>query len=190
MSPSACAASAVKLVYSVKVRETQDLTYYTWVMGLWTHPEEACGILAACMPVYPKFFQSLQSLPVLSRFGFSLRACIDPDHGRRPKGTRDDWSPRFTYAGEPSFGRGKPRTQSYEMLSHDERLKSARKVQCDDGAADAGSGGQARRESKDYIVKTVDVELRSDPKPESHGDADANEEVWQGYNTFDTDAMV
>lgn len=60
-STSACIASVIRLYYSVELSTTKDVNYYVGLMGLWTLPEMASAFLAMCLPVFPRFFQSLKS---------------------------------------------------------------------------------------------------------------------------------
>lgn len=60
ISTSACIASVLRLYFSVKLSTTKDVNYYVGLMGLWTIPEMASGFLAMCLPVFPRFFQSLK----------------------------------------------------------------------------------------------------------------------------------
>lgn len=62
----ACAASIVRLVYSVQSVHTQDFSYLVGELNLWAIVEATCGILAMCLPISPKFLRSLQDSPVWS----------------------------------------------------------------------------------------------------------------------------
>lgn len=73
---SACASAAIRLYYTVILSHSSDVTYYTSVMGLWTIPEMASGILALCLPVSPRFFQSLKESKHLSGVRSSLRSFL------------------------------------------------------------------------------------------------------------------
>lgn len=66
MKFSACASSAIRLSYTIKLARSKDITYYNSIMGVWTLPEIASGILAMCLPVSPKFFRSLKDSPLWS----------------------------------------------------------------------------------------------------------------------------
>ena len=54
---SACVSSAIRLSYVVKVDQIKDMTYFIGIMGVWTLSEMGSGILAVCLPVFPKFCQ-------------------------------------------------------------------------------------------------------------------------------------
>ncbi|KAI0015070.1 hypothetical protein F4780DRAFT_765759 [Xylariomycetidae sp. FL0641] len=62
----ACASAIVRLVYSVKLQHTEDVTYYAWQVGIWTMPELAGGFVVASLSVAKKFFCSLAETPLAS----------------------------------------------------------------------------------------------------------------------------
>lgn len=74
MKFSACASSAIRLYYTIKLARSKDVTYYISIMGMWTLPEIASGILAMCLPVSPKFFRSLKDSTLWS----SLKRIFQP----------------------------------------------------------------------------------------------------------------
>ncbi|KAI0121425.1 hypothetical protein F4776DRAFT_630805 [Hypoxylon sp. NC0597] len=55
----ACVSSAVRLSYAVALQRQSDFSYYSWLTSLWTLPEIAGGIVAACLPVAKAFIASL-----------------------------------------------------------------------------------------------------------------------------------
>lgn len=67
-SISGCASSIVRLYYSIMITRDKDTTYLTGIQDLWAIAEATCGILAICLPISPKFFNSLQG----SRFWISF----------------------------------------------------------------------------------------------------------------------
>ncbi|KAK9413399.1 putative G-protein coupled receptors family 1 profile domain-containing protein [Seiridium unicorne] len=69
----ACVASAIRLVYTVQLQHSPDITYYTWFCGLWSIPEMACGIVVACLPVSKGFINSLSQNKAISGIASSLR---------------------------------------------------------------------------------------------------------------------
>lgn len=66
----------MRLSYTVKLYHATDITYYTWLTGVWTYPEMVSGILAACLPVSAKFFQALKDSKPVSRLGSSLKQLV------------------------------------------------------------------------------------------------------------------
>ena len=69
---SGCAASIVRLYYSVKIVDYEDVTYLAGILYLWAIAEMTCGILAMCLPISPKFFKRLQA----AKFWSSLRTSL------------------------------------------------------------------------------------------------------------------
>ena len=63
---SGCAASIVRLYYSIMIAREKDTTYLAGIQDLWAIAEGTCGILAICLPLAPKFFDSLQGLRIWS----------------------------------------------------------------------------------------------------------------------------
>lgn len=62
----------MRLYYTAKSINYQDISYLEGVMDLWAIAEETCGILAVCLPLSPKFFESVQDSKLWSRFRTSL----------------------------------------------------------------------------------------------------------------------
>lgn len=50
----------------------QDVTYLEGVADQWATAEATCGILAICLPLSPKFFESVRDKKLWSRFKTSL----------------------------------------------------------------------------------------------------------------------
>lgn len=70
---SACITSLVRLYYTIRLHKTQDTTYYVALMGLMDVPEIASAFLALSLPVFPKFFQYLNSFHPFSWISISQR---------------------------------------------------------------------------------------------------------------------
>lgn len=70
---SACASSTVRLYYAVILNHYEDRTYLAGVLNLWAIAETTCGILTMCLPVSPRFFESLQVSKVWSNLIIFLR---------------------------------------------------------------------------------------------------------------------
>ncbi|PYI08430.1 hypothetical protein BO78DRAFT_310959 [Aspergillus sclerotiicarbonarius CBS 121057] len=70
----ACVAGFVRLAYIVLLYKTSDnISYYCYVVGIWTLPEMAFGIIAGCLPSCPKFFQTVSQSAARSKWGSSLQ---------------------------------------------------------------------------------------------------------------------
>ncbi|KAF3046373.1 hypothetical protein E8E12_005915 [Didymella heteroderae] len=60
----ACAASAIRLYYAIRLYQSTDQTYRGAVMGKWAEPELTFGFVAACLPVLPAFIKHLLRTPL------------------------------------------------------------------------------------------------------------------------------
>lgn len=56
---SAIACSALCLSNCIKLQYTDDVTYHTWLAGIWALPEMMFGIVVACLPVARPFVRHL-----------------------------------------------------------------------------------------------------------------------------------
>lgn len=70
-SPSACFASLIGVYYSIRLSKSEDITYHVGILGLWSLPEMASGLLAICLTVSPRFFQSLKYTTIPSWISIS-----------------------------------------------------------------------------------------------------------------------
>ena len=79
---SACISSALAANYAVKLSHTEDKSYHGFLMAIFSYPEIAFGILAVCLPIVPKFVNSLQNshwwFRVNSFFHSIIHFKIDP----------------------------------------------------------------------------------------------------------------
>ena len=55
----ACITSILRLTYTRKIIDSEDFTYNICLMGLWAFAEISIGIIVACLPLVPRFFQFL-----------------------------------------------------------------------------------------------------------------------------------
>ncbi|PWY83833.1 hypothetical protein BO94DRAFT_599249 [Aspergillus sclerotioniger CBS 115572] len=57
---TACASAVVRLAYAVLLFKTTDnISYFSYMAGLWTIPEIACAVITGCLPSLPRFFQTV-----------------------------------------------------------------------------------------------------------------------------------
>lgn len=84
LTPSrACVSGVVKLAYAVIMSKTPNNTsYYVNMVGLWTIPEMAGGMIAGCLPSVPKVIQGALRSPLVSKWRSSLRNLIPSYTGR------------------------------------------------------------------------------------------------------------
>lgn len=108
---SGCAASIVRLVYSVQSTQTEDQTYLQGKLQLWAVVEATCGILAVCLPISPKFFRSLHDSElwsVLRGFSFSRSktelagSSRDPGDSEAPPDEKSKTA-KLSSSGTPNF---------------------------------------------------------------------------------------
>ena len=57
----------MRLYYSVQFSKSGDFTYYVAFIGFWSLGEMASGFLVMCLPVSPRFCQSLKQIRIPSR---------------------------------------------------------------------------------------------------------------------------
>ncbi|PWY90565.1 hypothetical protein BO94DRAFT_30427 [Aspergillus sclerotioniger CBS 115572] len=66
---TACVSAVVRVVYTVLLlNATNNISYYSYLAGIWTLPELACGIIAGCLPSMPKFLRSLRQSSIVSKW--------------------------------------------------------------------------------------------------------------------------
>ncbi|KAI0377393.1 hypothetical protein F5Y04DRAFT_285032 [Hypomontagnella monticulosa] len=68
---SVCAA--VRFAYAVILQSQTDVTYYTWLAGVWTLPEMTAAIVVACVPVIKGFVKSVFEIEFFSRIVLSIK---------------------------------------------------------------------------------------------------------------------
>ncbi|PSN75420.1 hypothetical protein BS50DRAFT_671580 [Corynespora cassiicola Philippines] len=56
----ACIASLMRLIYTIRLTESKDVTYWTVPAGLWAHAEITTVIICACFPTFPCFIAFLR----------------------------------------------------------------------------------------------------------------------------------
>ncbi|OJJ07817.1 hypothetical protein ASPVEDRAFT_202889 [Aspergillus versicolor CBS 583.65] len=78
----ACVSGVVKLAYAVIMSKTPNNTsYYVNLVGLWTIPEMAGGMIAGCLPSVPKVIQGVLRSPLVLKWHSSFRNLI-PSYSR------------------------------------------------------------------------------------------------------------
>jgi len=53
----ACITSVIRLIYSIRMAQSGDISYNVALLGTCTLAEMSIGIVCCCMPVFPRFFQ-------------------------------------------------------------------------------------------------------------------------------------
>ncbi|KAF2245856.1 hypothetical protein BU26DRAFT_552887 [Trematosphaeria pertusa] len=88
----ACAACVCRLAYTIKLIDTNDLTYWVAPAGMWGAAEFATVILCCCFPTFPRFLTFLRGKDRSSKsysYGSNLKAEPSGSHskstGKNPK---------------------------------------------------------------------------------------------------------
>ena len=87
---SACICSIIRTIYTIELLiSPSDVAFSTWRFGIWTIPEMASGIIVSCLPVSPKFFQTLGETRIISRVKSAMRSLLEISifTGRRSTGS-------------------------------------------------------------------------------------------------------
>ncbi|MCJ1326381.1 hypothetical protein MMC10_003045 [Thelotrema lepadinum] len=107
----AVTASIVRLAYTIILFTSTDTSYYFHFAGTWSIPEVALGIVVACLPMLPKFFQSMNQGSIVTRLGYSIRSLM----GKSSSGSRGTTEaiPMQDESDSPSNHRGTRRYQRY-----------------------------------------------------------------------------
>lgn len=64
----------LRLVLSIRLKNSGDVTYGIALMGFWTYAELSTGIICGCLPTLPKFFNLLGQK--MSPYTISLGALL------------------------------------------------------------------------------------------------------------------
>lgn len=70
---SACVCSIVRLSYIIGLFLSHDKVYSNWLSRIWQYPEVTCGIIVACVPVWPRFFRGIKETKAISKIGCLLK---------------------------------------------------------------------------------------------------------------------
>ena len=144
----------------------------------------ASGIIVACLPVSPKFFQMLQHTRFFSRIGSSIQSLL---HSTRSYGSNGDSeaSKHKPPQGLSVHSRKYP-PKAYEKLTDGQRLKGGMTEDTSDGSLDEGL-----QQPSGYILRTVDVDATTGPTDDSHdASTHKHEGVWQGASSYNVSVMV
>ncbi|KAF2798549.1 hypothetical protein K505DRAFT_296219 [Melanomma pulvis-pyrius CBS 109.77] len=87
----ACVFAAIRIPPALKLSHTTDVTYYMARMGRWTGPEYVCGLLAACLPVLPRFCIFLGAQPAIKNNITAMQGVLRLWSGRmNPSGSDEE----------------------------------------------------------------------------------------------------
>ncbi|RDL31465.1 uncharacterized protein BP5553_09674 [Venustampulla echinocandica] len=65
----ACISAIMRLYYSVKLADNDDVTWYVSLMGSFVFPELGLGIVVICLPTIPELFKTVTAGSIFSRVG-------------------------------------------------------------------------------------------------------------------------
>ncbi|KAL8786451.1 MAG: hypothetical protein Q9213_002767 [Squamulea squamosa] len=183
----ACVASIVRLGYASKLYTHEDITYYSWVTGVWTHPEMAAGIIVACLPVSPKFFQGLQQTRFFSQIDFSLQSLLRSTNRKRTKGR--SVSHQISPGG--TVGQGKAWPKSYELLSDKQKLGSGKTNGTNNISTDGSQKEHTLQVPEACILRTVDLDATTASRTQSYTDDGVRDgRVWTGGSLYNVNIMA
>lgn len=98
----ACVSSLIRVHYTFKLVDTNDVNYYVSVLGLWTLPEITSAFLAICLPLAPKFFTSFRSSPLRRSSSGYQRRGHPINHNKLPDNHRAAVLPAAVRGGQRS----------------------------------------------------------------------------------------
>lgn len=151
---SACVCSIIRLSFAIRLYETTDITYYSWLTGLWTYPEMASGILVACLPVSPKFFQALNEKGAFSKVRTSLKSLLTFTIVSSQKSADSNTAEDQTSLNGPMFRHAK-----YKNLPDGRPLADNSR----ETWTDATTGEDKHHGPERYIMRTINIDASSEP---------------------------
>lgn len=157
---SACVCSIVRLFYAIKLYGATDITYHSWYTKLWTAPEVASGIVVACLPLLPKFFQGLKEMGTLSKIGSALKSPLNLTIIAGRRSTDDHSAENHTSLNAPTFRSTILRPGQYKTLSDREPLAK----RSHGFLADTTFGDEEYIQAEAHIMRTIDTHTQSESK--------------------------
>ncbi|KAG7001877.1 hypothetical protein G7Y79_00030g064100 [Physcia stellaris] len=86
-----CITSTLRLYYSVRLAQSGDISYNLALMGFWSYAELSVGIVCACLPVSPRFFQFIgPKLLRISRSGSWVGSILGWSRVKR-RSAKESW---------------------------------------------------------------------------------------------------
>lgn len=101
-----------------------DKTYYFGLMGLWISAEFTAGFLVACLPVLPKFSQSLEEKKLTAVFGSSWQSFLEvlKISARSKMGNRSDDSKSWNDSNRTQPAHNTVTSDGYKMTLVPDKL--------------------------------------------------------------------
>ena len=184
---SAGVASAVRLYYAVRIPVTQEVTYATGVLSLWTMGEIAITQMCGCMPVLPRFFQhvgpkvfspykgnsSTRTIPKASTYvRFPVNRGVPGDSG---SSLHNPLAPRDQFVGRIDSNYGHELSQ---MKQHERPWSNLNRVSLspETGLAVTDGEGVEERRKELPILRTVHIETHHE-----EGEADLERQYSEAW---------
>lgn len=176
-------SAVIRLSYAIKLYRATDLTYYTWLTGVWTLPEMASGIIVACLPVVGKFFQGVKETRAFSRVGSSLKSLFNFTIVASQRSTDNPSAENRTTSNAPTFRNAKVRPGQYETLPDGQPLVNSPR----ETLTDTTFGDDGDHQSEAYIMRTIDIEAHSESKGHNPSySTNGPARLWQGEGFYGT----
>ena len=159
-----------------------------WLSGLCVFPEAASGIVAACLPVSPKFFQSVEKTGFYLRMSSALQSLLSIA-GR--KSSRYNSDRRRISLPKVSSCRQKPWSGNRQEPLDDQFLNDENTVDLSAESPDARRGNGRSQDPRTYILRTISIETRTEPKADAcGGNVSEPTRSWQGASSCKSGVMV
>ena len=170
----------IRLSYGAKLYQATDVTYYSWYDGLWTLPEMAGGIIVACLPVLPRFFQGLKEMETLSKIKSSLELYLNFTVVASRRRTDDHSAENYMNPNAPASRSTKTRPGQYEVLS--DILPLAKRSH--GNLENTTFGDDEYNQPEAHIMRTIIIDTRSESKGHNRSHSpNSRAEVFQGESS-------
>jgi hypothetical protein len=171
----------VRIYYAVKLTSTDDITWYSSIFGSIVPIELGIGIVTGCLPVFPKYFNHIASMPLFSGLRTSINSLLLYSRGTRQQtggsnttGTGDRQAKLWKASSKSKSIWPKsytPMPDSYELSLAPKENSSVTASSKNDVE---GTADRLKGESDTHITRTVHIAVDSDIR-----DAASEENLWQ-----------
>ena len=147
----------------------------------------ASGIIVACLPLSPKFFQGLKEMGTLSKIGSSLKSILKFTIVTSRGSTDNHLAENYTTSNAPTFRGTKMRPRQYKTLS--DRSPLAKRSH--GNLEDTTFGDDEYNQPEAHIMRTIDIDthLESNGHDGSHSGKNLAT-VFQGERSYGTSVEV
>jgi len=151
-----------------------QITYYSWVAGLWTYPEMTSEIIAACLPVSPKFFQRLGQTWLYSRIKSSINYVLKLTIHTNRRSIDDPLTGRQRISPGSIARNARERPKLHQTLPNDQLLLCS-----SEGSVDRILMGEEPSHPDSYIMRTIGINVDSNALHVSQpGGRDGSVSAW------------